>query len=63
MLLRINRIIGFNNKINFLYVNINNSNEHVVNQPFVKPTYNSECPLRYKNATLPLHDPPHLSST
>ena len=51
--------IGFNNKINFLDVNINNSHEHVVTQPFVKPTnsgiylnYNSECPLRYKDATI-----------
>ena len=33
--------------------------EHVVTQPFVKPTnsgiylnYNSECPLRYKDATI-----------
>ena len=30
--------IGLNNKINFLDVNINNSHEHVVTQPFVKPT-------------------------
>ena len=51
--------IGFNNKINFLDVNINNSHEHVVTQPFIKPTnsgiylnYNSKCPLRYKDATI-----------
>ena len=30
--------IGFNNKINFLDVNINSSHEYVVTQPFVKPT-------------------------
>ena len=37
-ILKITTEIGFNNKINFLDVDINNSHEHVVTNPFVKPT-------------------------
>ena len=50
-------VVNFNT--DFLDVNINNSHEHVVTQPFVKPSesgiylnYNSECPNRCKDATI-----------
>ena len=64
--LKFTRKTGFNNKINFLDVNINKSHEHVVTQPFVKPTNSGiyltlivNAPIGIKTS-LYIHDQPYV---